>query len=55
VKIKPFAKWFSETFDERDGVLLVGLCLLGAGIWPLSHEWALIVPGAVLTFHSVRG
>ena len=41
--------------EARDGMLVIGLALVGYGLWPMSHSAALIVPGAVLAGVAIFG
>jgi hypothetical protein len=39
----------------RDLMLCAGLVLVAIGLWPLSHEAAIGLPGAVLTGVAIFG
>lgn len=41
-------RWLSETVDLYDGIALVGLILLGVGLWLIWPPLGLVVPGGLL-------
>lgn len=45
----------ARTFDVRDCTLMVGLCLMGGGLWLVWEPLALIVPGAVIVYVAMSG
>lgn len=42
-----------DTFDREDVLVILGLAMLGYGLWAVSHSAALIVPGIVLLWMFV--
>lgn len=41
-------RWSSRIVDLYDGIALVGLILLGVGLWLIWPPLGLVVPGALL-------
>jgi hypothetical protein len=39
----------------RETLLLGGAILIGAGIWPVSVPWALIIPGGIFIYVAIFG
>lgn len=44
-----------DLFDLRDGILAIGLVLLGYGCWEVFQPAAFIVPGTVLCGVAIFG
>lgn len=44
-----------DWIDRRDFVCMLGLGMLGTGLWWLSPAAGLIIPGAILTYISIFG
>ena len=53
--IKRINRFLASTFDARDVILGVGLCMMSAGLFFVWSPAALIVPGTILTFVAIRG
>ncbi len=46
---------FAKTFGPRELLLVIGLALLGYGIWQVNKPAAFAVPGAIMVAVAVFG
>lgn len=53
--ISSFGAAVVGAFDVRDCTLMVGLCLLGGGLWLVWEPLAFIVPGLIIVYAALFG
>lgn len=52
-RLRRFIAWLESS--SRELMLLIGIAILGGGLWPIYKPAAFVVPGAILVAVAVFG